>query len=333
MKQLARISLVVALVVVAGAVLLTAHEKPVPVSLPLVGYHHHDPPTTTTTSHRSTTTTTSRSTTTTTSRSTTTTTTAAPTTTTKVAPTTTTVAPTTTTTTAPTTTTTTAPTTTTTAASSGYTEQPGYPALNNTGTTLPVTTAAVGDVMLVMAHTAPSSGTSHVTSITDSSSRITWQTAKSAGYTNHPSGDAIEIWYGVVKSVGSTTIDAHWSGTTFDHFVWAAEWSSSQGSTASWSAVAGGVKNSIIGTGTTCPFPTLTSGSAGGLYWGWAYGSAAGSPGPTPGFSYYVTTDPTHGNVLVSGGSLAADTAYAPTFTQASATAWYDAVAVIVQAS
>ena len=192
-------------------------------------------------------------------------------------------------------------TTTTTAIPSGYAEQPGYPALNNTGTTLPVTTAAVGDVMLVMAHTAPSSGTSDVTSITDSNGRITWQAAKSAGYTNHPSGDAIEIWYGVVKSVGSTTIDAHWSGTTFDHFVWAAEWTSGQGPTTSWSAAAGGVKNSIVGTGTTCSFPTLTAGSAGGLYWGWAYGSAKGSAGSSPGFSYYVTTDVTHWNVLVSG--------------------------------
>ena len=125
-----------------------------------------------------------------------------------------------------------------------YTEQTGYPVLNNTGTTLSVTTAAVGDVMLVMAHTAPSSGISEVTSITDSSSRITWQPAKSAGFTNHPSGDAEEIWYGVVKSVGSTTIDVHWSGTTFDHFVWAAEWSSGQGATTSWSLVASGIKNS-----------------------------------------------------------------------------------------
>jgi len=318
MKRLARISLAGALVLVAGAALLSAHEKPTPVSLPLVGYRHHYPAPTTTTSRRPTTTTTSRSTTTTAPRPTTTTTT--------------TTAPTTTTTTAPTTTTTTAVSPPTTVPRSGYAQQPGYPALNNTGTTLPVTTAAVGDVMLVMAHTAPSSGTSDVTSITDSSGRITWQAAKSAGYTNHPSGDAIEIWYGVVKSVGSTTIDAHWSGTTFDHFVWAAEWTSGQGPTTSWSAVAGGVKNSIVGTGTTCSFPTLTAGSAGGLYWGWAYGSAKGSAGSSPGFSYYVTTDVTHWNVLVSGASLATGTTYTPTFTQAAPTSWYDAVAVIVQA-
>ena len=139
-----------------------------------------------------------------------------------------------------------------------------------------------------------------MTSITDSNSRITWQTAKSAGFTSEPSGDAIEIWYGVVKSVGSTTIDVHWSGTTFDHFVWAAEWSSGQGPTTSWSLVAGGVKNSALGTGTTCSFPTLTTGPAGGLYWGWAYGSTEGSAGDSTGFSYYVTTDPLHQNVLVS---------------------------------
>jgi hypothetical protein len=217
-------------------------------------------------------------------------------------------------------------------ADAAYTEQAGYPAVDNTGTTLPVTTAAVGDVMLVMAHTAPSSGTSEVTSITDSNSRITWQATKSTGFTNHPSGDAIEIWYGVVKSVGSTTIDAHWSGPTFDHFVWADEWKSVLGPSVSWSVVSSGVKNAAVGTGTTCPYPTLTSGPAGGLYWGWAYGSAAGSAGNSPGFSYYVTTQPTHENALVSDPALAGSKAYTPAFTQAKATSWYDAASVIVEA-
>ncbi len=212
-----------------------------------------------------------------------------------------------------------------------YMEQPGYPVLNNTGTTVAVTTAAVGDVMLVMAHTAPSSGTSDVASITDGSGRVAWQSAKSAGFTNHPSGDAVEIWYGVVKSVGPTTIDVHWAGTTFDHFVWAAEWSSGQGATTSWSVVSKGAENGAVGIGTTCAFPPLTTGSAGGLYWGWAYGSAQGSAGHSPGFSYYVTTAKTHQNVLVS--ALAADTTAAPTFVQAAATSWYDAAAVVMQAT
>jgi hypothetical protein len=213
-----------------------------------------------------------------------------------------------------------------------YTEQPGYPALDNTGTTLPVTTVAQGDIMLVMAHTAPSAGLSHVTSITDSGARIAWHSAKSAGYTNHPSGDALEIWYGIVESVGPTTIQAHWSGTTFDHFVWAAEWAAPNASD-SWSVVSGGGQNAPVCPGVTCPYPSLTSGPAGGLYWGWAYGSSEGEAGNTPGFNYFVTTDPTHWNVLVSGPSLAASTVYAPDFRQATANGWYDAVAVIVEAT
>jgi hypothetical protein len=223
-------------------------------------------------------------------------------------------------------------TTTTAVPGTGYTQQAGYPAITNTSTTLAVTTVAVGDIMLVMAHTAPSSGLSHVTSITDTGNRITWQTAKSVGYTNHPSGDAIEIWYGVVKSVGATTIEVHWSGTTFDHFVWAAEWKSELGAPVTWSVVASGVKNSIVGTGKTCAFPTLTSAPAGGLYWGWSYPATTGYSGSTPGFSYFVTTVPTHGNVLAWDGSLAGSTAYTPTFDQATATTWYDAVAVVVEA-
>jgi hypothetical protein len=218
------------------------------------------------------------------------------------------------------------------AAPGTYTEQPGYPALNNTGTTLPVTTVAPGDIMLVMAHTAPSAGLSHVTSITDSGTRIAWQSAKSAGFTNHPSGDALEIWYGVVQSIGSTTIQVHWSGTTFDHFVWAAEWAA-PGGTGSWSVVSGGGQNAPVCPGVTCPYPPLKSGPAGGLYWGWAYGSSEGEAGNTPGFTYFVTTDPTHWNVLVSGASLAASTTYTPDFRQATANGWYDAVGVIVEAT
>jgi len=214
-----------------------------------------------------------------------------------------------------------------------YAEQPGYPVVDNTGTSVMVTTAAVGDVMLVMAHTAPSTGTAHVTSISDSAGRIAWQPAKSAGFTNHPSGDAVELWYGVVESVGPTTIDAHWSGTTFDHFVWADEWTSLLGPDVSWSVVSSGIDNSSLGRGTSCAYPTLTSGPSGGLYWGWAYGSAVGSAGTSAGFGYYVTRQPTHENVLVSDPSLAPSTTYTPNFTQAAATSWYDAAAIVIQAA
>lgn len=236
-----------------------------------------------------------------------------------------------TTTTASTTTTTT--TTTTTQPSVPYVEQHGYPAIQDTGTTLAVTTVAPGDAMLVMAHTAPSSGTSHVTSITDSAGRIAWQAAKATGFTNHPSGDAIEIWYGVVESAGPTTIDVHWSGTTFDHFVWAAEWRSALGSSVTWSVASAGVENAALCTGTSCAFPALASPHAAGLYWGWAYPATTGKAGSTPGVTYDVTTEPTHGNVLAWDPSVATGTTVAPTFGQATATSWYDAAAVVLVAT
>lgn len=182
-------------------------------------------------------------------------------------------------------------------------------------------------------HTAPSRGTSHVPSVTDTAGRVAWQSTEAAGFTNQKSGDAIEIFYGVVKSAGATTVEVHWSGTTFDHFVWAAEWRSSYGAAASWSLVAGGSADSLLCTKGACAYPSLTSGRSGGLYWGWAYGATVGKAGTTAGFSYYVTTDPTHGNVLVSDPSLAPSTAYAPTFGQVSPTSWYDAVAVVVAAT
>ncbi|MGH9091211.1 MAG: hypothetical protein ACRDZR_07535 [Acidimicrobiales bacterium] len=228
---------------------------------------------------------------------------------------------------------TTTTTTTTTQPSASYVEQPGYPAIQNTGTTLGVTTVAAGDVMMMMAHTAPSRGSSHVTSVTDSAGRVAWQASKATGFTNHPSGDTLEIWYGVVKSAGATTIDVHWSGTTFDHFVWAAEWRSSLGPSVTWSAVAAGVENAALCTGRTCDDPTLGSPKATGLYWGWSYPASTGQAGTTAGVTYDVTTEPTHGNVLAWDPSVAAGTAVTPAFGQVTATSWYDAVAVVMVAT
>jgi hypothetical protein len=213
-----------------------------------------------------------------------------------------------------------------------YIEQPGFPVINNTSTTLPVTTAAVGDVMLVMAHTAPSHGSSEVTSITDSAGRITWQSAESAGLTSAPSGDVVEIWYGVVKSAGATTIDVHWAGTTFDHFVWADEWRSVAGSSATWSVAAAGEKNSSLCVKGSCAFPSLIAGSTPSLYWGWAYPATSSRAGSTPGVSYYITTEPTHGNVLVTDPTVAAAATLTPTFGQVTGTSWYDAAAVLMTA-
>ena len=48
---------------------------------------------------------------------------------------------------------------------------------------------------------------------------------------------------------------------------------------------------------------------------------------------YYVTTEPTHGNVLVSDPSVAAGTTLTPTFGQQNATSWYDAAAVLMTAT
>ena len=53
----------------------------------------------------------------------------------------------------------------------------------------------------------------------------------------------------------------------------------------------------------------------------------------TPGFTYDITSQPTYGNLLVWDGSLAASTAYAPTFSQATPDSWYDAAAVVVVAT
>jgi len=212
-----------------------------------------------------------------------------------------------------------------------YAQRAGFPRVTNTSTTLGVTTTAVGDVMIVMGHVAD---TSVVSSVTDSQGLIAWQPTAGASLAPSSSNNTIQLWFGTVQAVGTTTIQLHRSnGNDFDHFIWATEFGSTLGASATWSLVDGGVDNSQLGNGNTFSFPRLSTGGDGGMYWGWSYPSTIGSAGQSPGFSYYVTPQAAHENVATWSGALAPNTAYEPVARQATAGVWYDAAAIIVRAA
>ncbi len=136
----------------------------------------------------------------------------------------------------------------------------------------------VGDLVECIFHTEPSAGTDHVTSVTDTNGRITWTTsAKVIGTQAQLSGNRMEIWYGIVNSTGSTKIEAHWSGTTFDEFVFTSVWGPPSGIThPTWSFVSG-THISATASGHTMHYPTLLSGTpaSGQVFFGWIYTNTA----------------------------------------------------------
>jgi hypothetical protein len=150
-----------------------------------------------------------------------------------------------------------------------------------------------------------------VSSIADTNSRITWHGSTTIAGTDATDTDRSEMWYGVVTSTGTTTVTLTYSGsvTSVSCRLLVDSWVSSRGSAATWGTVnTGGPTRTTPST--TITYPSVTSGSAGGLYEGFAFGNQAPSAGSTTGFGYY---GPSGVGQICFNGSLAATTAYQPT--------------------
>ena len=214
-----------------------------------------------------------------------------------------------------------------------FTRASGFPTYGG-GTaveTLAITTAAVGDVVLLVIHTlvqASLTASPNVfglipLAITDTNNRITWDTAPLAFYASPGDGANLSMWKGVVTSVGTTTVTDYYSGsvaTTTTRMV-CDEWTPSSGSlyrigvgTDSLPCV-GVLDLSSNSAHTTVNFPTLIAPPRGGLYWAYDFIGVTGSAGSTPGYSYTVTTG---SNLLVANGSITPGTTCSPTATQTS---------------
>lgn len=188
-----------------------------------------------------------------------------------------------------------------------------------------ITTVAVGDIVIVGVMIASTSIT--VSSIADTSSRITWQSATTIAGTDSTDTDRSEMWYGVVTSTGTTTVTVTYSGSVTSILcrLFVDSWSSSDGSSSAWSVVNTGGPTRTVSSG-TITYPSVTSGSAGGLYEGFAFGNQVASAGSTSGFGYL---DPSSGiGQICFNGSLADNTAYQPTASYGTNSASYVIAAI-----
>jgi|GEM_PF-4371371 len=228
-----------------------------------------------------------------------------------------------------------------------YTHAPGFPKSNElanpspqTTITLPMTTGALGDLVVALVHNGvytPRSTIAYATGVTDRAGAVTWRSAasvraKDTSYPDTPAGQSYEVWYGVVKKAATpTTVTATFRTPVTDLFLYLDQWGSSHGSRATWRFVTGS-SVAVDTNATTVDFPRLGSDDNAGIYWGYAYGSihdTSMTAGSTPGFTYYKS--PRFGNVITYNGRLAASTPRAPTCTQAfsGGTGWYDTIAAI----
>jgi hypothetical protein len=198
-----------------------------------------------------------------------------------------------------------------------------------------LTTHAVGDLVVCIPHLL--AGTQHFTGASDSNGRISWHEYKVVGITGPGANtNTIEIWYGVVASVGSTVVTFTHSGSTgFDGWIVVQEWATSL-SSPTWHVQTSGSYGGRTSTGYTVDFPTLKSGATGGFYIGWCYPETTGEiPTTHQGFTWKITNTQTSvaTNILVWRKTLAASTTYAPVGKQKGSNDYYDNVAAIFYAT
>ena len=180
----------------------------------------------------------------------------------------------------------------------------------NAQATQAITTVAVGDIVIVSVEINSVSIT--VSSIADTNSRITWHSSATIAGTDSTDTAQCEMWYGTVTSVGTTTVTLTYSGSVTSILcrIFVDSWALASGHSTPWSVVNTGGPTRT-GSSATITYPSVTSGSAGGLYEGFAK-SNQGPPvaGSTTGFGYYAASGV---DQICFNGSLAATTAYQPT--------------------
>ncbi|MGH9019569.1 MAG: RHS repeat-associated core domain-containing protein [Acidimicrobiales bacterium] len=144
--------------------------------------------------------------------------------------------------------------------------------------TLSVNPQRVGDVLVLGVNV---NGSPTVTSV--SGGGATWQPLITPDV--HTMGRT-QLWLGTVTSTGSSTISVSYSQSVTT--IWvnldAQEFTSGLGSSTTWAEDVNGEYNHTSTTSVT--MPSLTAASAGELYVGMSFSSAATASGSTPGFTY-----------------------------------------------
>ena len=203
----------------------------------------------------------------------------------------------------------------------------GFPASTQTSgaTTLSITPAAVGDLVIFTIELNSSSITA--TGVT-STNATNWQ--RVASQTDATNTRRTEVWTAQATATSAANVTVTFSGSTtgIGTELLADSITGSLGSNSSWSVDRSATQTNA--SSTTVAWPSLTANETGEAYWGYADPANTGVAGATSGFGYTVT--PTAANLVTLNPSLVAGTAYAPTATQSTA-GFSDAAGLIVRLS
>ncbi|HTT85960.1 MAG TPA: IPT/TIG domain-containing protein, partial [Acidimicrobiales bacterium] len=150
-------------------------------------------------------------------------------------------------------------------------------------TTLAVTPAAAGDVLVVFAEAATTGTVSSVTG----GGVASWTKAVQFS----ANGVDTEIWFGKVTTTGSSTVTFAWSSSLSGHSAEYGdqEFSAGLGSSTVWALDKSGTKNNA--SSTSVALPALTPTGAGELYFGYGEVANTASAGTTAGFTFAATSN------------------------------------------
>ncbi len=204
----------------------------------------------------------------------------------------------------------------------------GFPVTAGGGDNVGCTTVNIGDVVIVVAGIGANET---ITSITDSNNKIAWDSIAAIHAYDSVNTLELEIWKGVVTSIGFTTIVANASPVAVFE-LGALEFNSGvYGSATQWTITASGSILNSVTTPLTTPFPSLLSSNASEqAYVGYAQVAANFSTAPSSGCTGFTVVSGFGGDAdgFVFNPTLTGLTTYQPITTDSGA--WTNTVGIIV---
>lgn len=192
------------------------------------------------------------------------------------------------------------------------TRQTGFPkdASGTSLTTLAVTNIAVGDLLTVSGRILANNPVTNVTG----------GGANASGWSKVGDGwdgtTYVYLWACTIGATGAQTITVTFTNTGTANHIAADSWSSGLGTTTVWTAENLN-RTQTTASSATVTYPSLTPLTNLSLYWGYGREASTFSAGSTTGFTYKVLT--AVANVVATNPTVAAGTAYQPTYTQTTA--------------
>ncbi len=164
-------------------------------------------------------------------------------------------------------------------------------------TSISVSPVSVGDLMIIYSH-----ATNNVSINSISGGGVTTWTKITSG-SNGTTAGTVEMWRGVVTTVGASTITVTYSSTPGTNEL-ATEEFTMHSANSTWAIDNSGFNYNTT-TSTSVNYPSLTPTNSSELYTGYSWGQYAISAGTTTGYNYVATTasDQLAYNTSVTGGT------------------------------